>query len=89
MIALVMDSVSENVSELDEPLIPIRTFISASEAEIAQGALTAFGIESVLSHDDCGGLRPHLNLAGGIRLMVRPDDAKRAEETLTSTAEAE
>ena len=84
-----MDSVSENVSALDKPLIPIRTFISVSEAEIAQGALTAFGIESVLSHDDCGGLRPHLNLASGIRLMVRPDDAKRAEEALTCTAEAE
>ena len=84
-----MDSPSENASALDEPLIPIRTFISVSEAEIAQGALTAFGIESTLSHDDCGGLRPHLNLAGGIRLMVRPADKSVAEETLTSPAEVE
>lgn len=78
-----------NESALDDPLIPVRTFISISEAEIAQGALTAFGIESTLSHDDCGGLRPHLNLAGGIRLMVRPADAKAAEETLMSAGESE
>jgi hypothetical protein len=69
--------------------ITIRTFISESEAEIAKGALTAFGIESLLSHDDCGGQRPHLTLTGGIRLLVRPEDAERAEEALTADAEAE
>ena len=72
-----------------EDLIAIRTFTSESEADIAKGALQAFGIECMLSHDDCGGQRPHLTLTGGIRLLVRPEDAERAEEALTADAEAE
>ena len=69
--------------------VPIRTFVSESEAEIARGALTAFGIESLLSHDDCGGQRPHLNLTGGIRLLVKREDTERAEEALTAVPESE
>jgi hypothetical protein len=72
-----------------ESLIAIRTFVSESEAEIAKGALTAFGIDAVLSHDNCGGQRAHLNLVGGIRLLVMPDDAAAAEEALTGGGEAE
>ena len=79
-----MDRAPENSAGLDQPLTAIRTFISETEAEIAQGALTAFGIEAILSHDNCGGQRPHLNLVGGIRLMVRPEDVEQAEEALTS-----
>jgi hypothetical protein len=71
----------------NQDLIPIRTFISESEAEVAKGALTAFGIECFLSHDDCGGQRPHLTLTGGIRLLIRPDDAAQAEEALTAGIE--
>ena len=82
-----MNPDATNSSSLE--LIAIRTFISEPEAEIAKGALTAFGIESLLSHDDCGGQRPHLDLTRGIRLLVRPDDAERAEEALTAGAESE
>lgn len=75
--------------QASQDLIPIRVFISESEAEIAKGALTAFGIEALLSHDDCGGQRPHLNLVGGIRLLIRPADVERAEEALTAGPETE
>jgi hypothetical protein len=74
---------------MDAGLVAIRTFLSESEADIAKGALTAFGIECLLSHDDCGGQRPHLNMGGGIRLLVRPDDAERAEEALTAGSSVE
>jgi hypothetical protein len=84
-----MDPGLDNARSENQDPIPIRTFLSESEAEIAQGALTAFGVESLLSHDDCGGQRPHLNLVGGIRLLVRPDDAERAEEALTAGPESE
>jgi len=67
--------------------VAIRTFLNETEADIAQGALTAFGIESFLSHDDCGGQRPHLNLVGGIRLLVNPEDVAQAEEALTAAPE--
>ena len=76
-------------AEPNQPLTVIRTFLNETEADIAQGALTAFGIESFLSHDDCGGQRPHLNLVGGIRLMVNPDDAAQAEEALTAGEDLE
>ncbi len=73
----------------NQSLVILRTFLSEPEADIAHGALTAFGIESFLSHDDCGGQRAHLNLVGGIRLMVNSEDAARAEEALTACAESE
>jgi hypothetical protein len=73
----------------NQDLIAIRTFLSESEAEIAKGALDAFGIECTLSHDDCGGQRPHLNMGEGIRLLVRPADAGQAEEVLTPETDHE
>ena len=81
-----MDPVS---AEPNPSLTVLRTFLNETEADIAQGALTAFGIESFLSHDDCGGQRPHLNLVGGIRLMVNREDAAQAEEALTAGEELE
>jgi Putative prokaryotic signal transducing protein len=68
------------VTETD--LIQIRSFTNEMEAEIAKSALDAFGIECMISRDDCGGQRPHLAFSGGIRLLVRADDAERAEEVL-------
>jgi hypothetical protein len=72
-----------------QDLIAIRTFTSESEADIAKGALQAFGIDCMLSHDDCGGQRPHLNMGEGIRLLVRSGDAGQAEEALTGGDGAE
>jgi hypothetical protein len=44
--------------------------------------LESFGIECMIATDNCGGQRPHLDLTGGIRLLVRQDDAQRATEVL-------
>ena len=38
--------------------------------------------ESVVSADDAGGQRPHLWM-GGVRLLVRSEDAERASKILT------
>jgi hypothetical protein len=67
---------------MDETLLPIRTFLSAIDAEVARGALAAAGIESMIRADDCGGTRPHLWM-GGVELIVRQEDAVRAEEILS------
>lgn len=75
------------LSSADRPgtgLVTIRSFISESEAEIAKSALAAFGIDCMLSRDDCGGQRPHLSLGEPIRLIVRSEDAETAEEVLTN-----
>jgi hypothetical protein len=70
-------------------LVTVRIFASEFEADIAKAALEAFGIDCMLSRDDCGGQRPHLLLGAGIRLLTRSDDAERAEEVLTGGSEAE
>lgn len=52
-------------------LITIRIFASESEAEITKSALEAFGIDCMISRDDCVGQRPHLSMGEGIRLVIR------------------
>lgn len=64
-------------------LISIRTFTQRYEAEIAQGLLSGAGIESMISADDCGGQRPDLSVRmGGVQLVIRKEDFKRANEIL-------
>ena len=65
----------------DSRLVAVGDFPNRIDAEIAQGALEAAGIESMVSADDAGGMRPNLWLSG-VRLMVRDEDAKRAFEVL-------
>jgi hypothetical protein len=72
----------------DSDLVAIRTYINDFDAEIAQTALEAAGIESMIQSDDCGGMRPHLWM-GGIELLVRSEDASKADEILKTTALAE
>jgi hypothetical protein len=68
-------------------LITIRVFMSQSEASIAKGALEAFGVACMITHDDCAGQRPSMTMVEGIRLIVRADDAAQAEEILKSEAD--
>ena len=68
-----------------EPVV-VRQFMSNVEAEIAQGALQAAGIEAAVSADDCGGMRPHLQV-GRVALLVRPEDVDEAERILDLPAE--
>jgi hypothetical protein len=73
----------------EQSLVPVRVFSSELEALIARAALNSFGIEAVLSSDDCGGQRPAWTLTNGIRLMVRPEDANTANDVLRSAVEPE
>lgn len=68
-----------------EPIV-IRLFLSLVDAELAQGALQAAGIEAMVSADDCGGMRPHLQV-GRVALLVRPEDAEEAVRVLDLPAE--
>jgi len=65
----------------DAELVVVGTFLNQIEAELAHGALEAGGIESVISADDAGGLRPHLTMSG-VRLLVRAEDAEHAGKIL-------
>jgi len=60
----------------------IRTFTGEIEAAIAQAALDANGIESMLLRDDAGGMMPWLQWLRPIRLVVREADSVEAVELL-------
>lgn len=65
----------------DTELVVVRTFLNKIDAELAQSALQAAEIESLVSADDAAGVRPSLWMAG-VRLLVRSEDAERANEIL-------
>ena len=71
----------------DSGLVTIRTFTNEPEADIAKAALEAFGINCMNARDNCGGQRPHLTVTGGLRLIVRAEDAERAADVLRAETE--
>jgi len=66
----------------DSDLVVIRTFGNRFEADIAKSALEAADIDSMIRADDAGGMRPGMWPGTGVELLVRAEDAKRAEEIL-------
>ncbi len=62
-------------------LVVIHEYSDKLEAELAHGALQAAGIHSMIRADDAGGTEPGLWI-GGVKLLVRADDVKRADEVL-------
>lgn len=67
------------------PLVVIRTYTNAFEAQVARTALDAADIVSMIRSDDCGGTRPHLWMAG-VELLVREEDAAEARAILDTPA---
>ena len=66
----------------DTELVVVRTFSDRIEADLAQSALEAAGIESMIRGDDAGGLQPGLWVGTGVDLLVREEDAVNAGEIL-------
>jgi hypothetical protein len=62
-------------------LVVVRTFPSRIEAEIAQSALEADGIQAVVLADDVGGQYSRLWMTG-VRLLVPDSQVTRAAEIL-------
>lgn len=63
-------------------LVCIKTFLNRYEADLAKGFLESEGIEAFVSADDAGGMRPHLAFTGGVRLMVKNEEAEAALQIL-------
>jgi hypothetical protein len=68
----------------DTELVVVGTFLNQIDADLAKGALEAADIQAMLSADDAGGQRPHMWM-GGIRLLVRAEDAEEATAILGLT----
>jgi len=62
-------------------LVVFRDFLNKAEAELAQGALEAQGVDAIVQADDAGGEEPGLWM-GGVKLLVRDEDRQRAGEIL-------
>lgn len=70
------------------PTVVVKTFSNEMIARMASLHLQALGIESAIHKDDCGGAYPQLQLTGGVRLMVAPEDEARAAAILEEMEEA-
>lgn len=66
---------------MDDAVV-LRTYSSEVAASIAASRLGSEGIEAHIQKDDCGGAYPSLQMAEGVRLLVRPEDQERANEIL-------
>jgi len=67
----------------------LETFINELEAEIALGRLQSLGVTALVEKDNCGGMRPHLDLQQGVRLLVVDADLEKARGILAEVAEPE
>ena len=65
-------------------MIAIRVVHDPIEAEIIVGLLKDQGIEAFVSGDDAGGMRPHLGMQTGYRIMVTESQAEEAAGILES-----
>jgi hypothetical protein len=63
-------------------MIQVGAYRTRRDAELAQTALTAAGIPSVIAADDAGGAYP-FDLTGGARLLVDEAEAEDAGEVLS------
>jgi hypothetical protein len=67
-------------------VIAVGIYPTRADAELAQTALEAEGIASLIASDDAGGTYP-FDLSGGARLLVAEADAERARAILTTEHE--
>ena len=69
----------------DQDLVPVATFDTLSEAEIARGLLDAEGIEAVVQDRPLASLQPPVAFAnGGLALLVAQDELAHAQEVLAT-----
>jgi hypothetical protein len=68
-------------------MVQVGAYPTRSDAELAQAALAAAGIPSVVAADDAGGAYP-FDLTGAARLLVDEADAEDAAALLSEHPQA-
>jgi hypothetical protein len=63
----------------------VRTYATTLEAELGKSFLESSGMTALVSADDCGGMRPHLQ-AKGVALLVHADDLEAAVAALDTAS---
>ncbi len=56
-------------------------------AQMDKALLEGFGLQAIIQKDDCGGMRPHLQMSTGVRLLIRREDKDKAEAILSAQCE--
>jgi hypothetical protein len=64
-------------------VVEVGVYPTRTDAELAQTALEAAGIPSVIAADDAGGAYPFDLTGGGTRLLVEETDAEDASAVLS------
>jgi hypothetical protein len=64
-------------------MVEVGIYPTRTDAELAQTALEAAGIQSVIAADDAGGAYPFDLTGGGTRLLVEEADAEDASAVLS------
>jgi hypothetical protein len=67
---------------MPEEIIVIKMFDNEMDAIMVQQMLGESGVVAFVFKDDAGGMEPHLQRTGGVRLVVNRADAERAHELL-------
>jgi hypothetical protein len=71
-------------------LIPVATYETLPEAQVARMLLTAAGISAVMNDEGVATLLPPVSISsGGLTLLVSEDEATRAREVLAKPDTAE
>jgi putative signal transducing protein len=73
----------------EDDLVVVRMFGDRFAADVAKSALDAAGIESFVRGDDARAVDPGLWPGRGVGLIVRAEDAARAQEILTTEPKPE
>ena len=64
----------------------VGTFSTRTEADLAQGALEAAGIEAMVAADDAAGLYPGLWEGEGVSVVVNRENEREARDILSCNA---
>jgi hypothetical protein len=60
----------------------VKSFTNETEAQVALAHLQAMGITAVIEADNCGGMRPHMDLTCGVHLLVTGLECEKAAAIL-------
>lgn len=67
---------------MNQKQVPVLSFETEVDAEIAKGHLEAEGISAVILKDDAGGMFPSLQQIRGVQVWVAEDRLVEAREIL-------
>lgn len=67
---------------MSEDEVAIKIFSNETDATMAQQVLEQSGVRAFIFKDDAGGMEPHLQRSGGVRLVVKRADAEGASDIL-------